>query len=405
MQKNAMSGFHLLILALMTSFAAVLAVLFTPALPELARYFAVSEGASQTTMTLYLLGYACGMLIYGPLANRFGRKFALFIGLGIALVSSLLAILTGEARLFWLFCILRFVQALGASCGLKIAMTMIADTFLIGEKASRAISIVVLSFVLAPAIGVAIGGGLVTYFGWQGCFVFMALYSAALLFLGILLPETASHRDHQALQISKIFIAYKRQFQSSFIIFHGVLMGLSIASFYLFAALGPYIGIDKMGLSAATYGLLAIIPPFGFGVGAIVNTRYATKFSPHQLMLWGILCSLVGAIAMLICFVLQFLNIVTLFFLMGVIEIGSALIYPNASAVALMETSDKSSASATLQFLSIGMAFVATLITSIIPIYQPVLLPILVCLCIVAMLIIWLKIKMNTAYSYKQLSP
>ena len=65
---------HILILIIMSSFASMGAIIFAPALPEIAQYFHISQGHSQLTITLFLLGYAIGQLIYGPLANRFGRR-------------------------------------------------------------------------------------------------------------------------------------------------------------------------------------------------------------------------------------------------------------------------------------------------------------------------------------------
>jgi MFS family permease len=68
-------------LFLLISFAAVNAMLFTPALPNLTRFFDISEMAAQSTITWFLVGYTVGQLLYGPIANRFGRKSALYVGI------------------------------------------------------------------------------------------------------------------------------------------------------------------------------------------------------------------------------------------------------------------------------------------------------------------------------------
>lgn len=51
---------HILILIVMSSFASMGAIIFAPALPEIAHYFNISQGHSQLTITLFLLGYALG---------------------------------------------------------------------------------------------------------------------------------------------------------------------------------------------------------------------------------------------------------------------------------------------------------------------------------------------------------
>lgn len=61
-------------LLLLISFASVNAVLFTSALPNITAFFGITEHAAQQTITSFLVGYTIGQLIYGPIANRYGRK-------------------------------------------------------------------------------------------------------------------------------------------------------------------------------------------------------------------------------------------------------------------------------------------------------------------------------------------
>src|SRR6478672_5239599 len=82
----------MLTLLLLISFASVNAVLFTPALPDITAFFAISENTAQQTITWFLVGYAIGQLIYGPIANRFGRKPALYAGISLQIFSSILCV-------------------------------------------------------------------------------------------------------------------------------------------------------------------------------------------------------------------------------------------------------------------------------------------------------------------------
>jgi MFS transporter, DHA1 family, multidrug resistance protein len=91
---------YFLIVALMGSFPAIAAVLFTPALPNLAQYFQVSDSAVKTTMSTYLLGYAIGILLYGPIANRWGRKKAVLGGFSLAFIATLLCLWAGTMKFF-----------------------------------------------------------------------------------------------------------------------------------------------------------------------------------------------------------------------------------------------------------------------------------------------------------------
>src|SRR5436190_17052493 len=96
-------------LLLLISFASVNAVLFTPALPAIANFFAISDSTAQLTITWFLVGYAIGQLIYGPIANRYGRKPALYVGISLQIFSSLLCVLAGKLHLYSLLVTARFL--------------------------------------------------------------------------------------------------------------------------------------------------------------------------------------------------------------------------------------------------------------------------------------------------------
>lgn len=105
------------LLALVT-FSGTLAMhIFVPALPIAAKGLGAGIGQMQMTVSLYILGLALGQLVYGPLADRFGRRPVLLGGLGIYCVAGLAAALAPEvhsliaARLF---------QAVGGCAGLVL---------------------------------------------------------------------------------------------------------------------------------------------------------------------------------------------------------------------------------------------------------------------------------------------
>src|SRR5690606_17410179 len=107
-------------LVLLISFATVNAVLFTPELPQLAELFKVSKDSAEQTVAWFLLGYAIGQLVYGPIANRLGRKPALYLGVGLQILSSLLCVLAGYLQNWSLLLVARFLLALGSGVGLMM---------------------------------------------------------------------------------------------------------------------------------------------------------------------------------------------------------------------------------------------------------------------------------------------
>jgi MFS family permease len=142
----------LLTLLLLVSYPSVGAVLFTPALPAIAQFFAISSSIAQLTITLFLIGYAVGQLPYGPLSNKVGRKPALYIGLSISVFGALLCAVAGLLAQFWLLILARIITALGASVGLMMALTIISDYYQ-PEAARKKFSFIIMAFAIAPGVG------------------------------------------------------------------------------------------------------------------------------------------------------------------------------------------------------------------------------------------------------------
>ena len=87
------------------------------ALPDIERFFTISDSAAEHTITWFLIGYALGQLLYGPLANRFGRKKGLFAGISLQIISSFLCVASGLIHIYWLLIIGRLFLALGSGVG------------------------------------------------------------------------------------------------------------------------------------------------------------------------------------------------------------------------------------------------------------------------------------------------
>jgi MFS family permease len=381
---------HLMgILLLLISFGTLSAVILTPALPGLSLEFGVSEAKAQLTMSIFLIGYTLGQLPYGPVANRFGRKKTIYIGIGLMIIGSFLAI---SASSFSVLILSRFIQALGAAVGLKITFTMISDQH-IGQAATKAISILSLAFAVMPAIGVTIGGYIVEFWGWRGNFVFLSFYAVLLALLVLFLPETSKELDRGALQIKKIARGYLNQFKNSTIVFNAMFMGLMSSTFYLFATLSPYVGILHIGLAPAQFGLWNMILCVGLFFGVFFTQWFSRKNKPRLAILIGILLMAFPAAAMALCFSFSWVNVWTLFIPAAMMRFGSNAIWSNASSTALEISHDKSNTSAVMQFINLSLATSALFLVSAVSPSQIMLLPSALGGIVILLFSIWVKTR------------
>lgn len=371
-------------LLLLISFASVNAVLFTPALPNIANYFRISEAVSQSTITWFLVGYAVGHLLYGPIANRFGRKPTLFAGIILQIVSSLLCVFAGMIHEYSLLVLGRFLLALGSGVGLKMTFTLVNECYE-PKIASQKVSYLMLAFAITPGLGVALGGILNTYFGWTSCFYAGAIYGIFLLLLVTRLPETQKILNFDALKIKYLLHGYTSQFKNAQLIAGGLLMGGSTCFVYVFAAVAPFIAINIFGMNSAEYGIANILPPIGLILGSLVGARLSKIYALESIILAGILITSAGVILMWLLMLMNFTVLVSLFSPMVIIYFGLCFILANASTIAMSRASDKAYGSAIMNFINMGLATLVVLSLGLFSI-KPLLLPVIYfILCIVMM--------------------
>lgn len=384
-------------LLLLISFASVNAVLFTPALPAIAHFFGVGEDKAQQTITWFLVGYALGQLLYGPIANRFGRKPALYLGIIVQIISSLLCVLAGFMHEYWLLVAARFMLALGSGVGLKMTFTLVNECYE-PKVASQKTSYLLLAFAITPGLGVALGGILNTHYGWTSCFYAGAIYGLMLLWFVKRLPETHNTLSIHALKMSYLLHSYSSQLKDIQLITGGLLMGCSTCFVYVFAAIAPFIAINIFGLNSSEYGLANTLPPIGLILGSLVGARLSKKYPLKLIIFAGILIASLGTLLMLLAMYMHLAILFSLFLPMIVIYFGLCFILANASTIAMSHVNDKAHGSAVMNFINMGLATLVVLGTSFVPMSALVLPAVYIGLCIVSIGIFkWITTNESTS--------
>ncbi|NGX51177.1 MAG: Bicyclomycin resistance protein [Chlamydiae bacterium] len=355
-----------LILIKLISSPSIGAVLFTPGLPEIIRYFGISEALGQLTLTLFLVGYACGQLLYAPIAIRWGRRPTIFFGMGIAVVGSILAILSEPLHSFTLLLIARLVMALGSSVGLVLTFTIIND-FYYEHQARRIVPIVSLAFAVVPFIGITIGGLLVHLFGWNSCFYFIAVYNLFVLLLCRLLPETSTELDPHATRVVHIKQRYLAAFKNKRLISFSLLFGLTTTIIYTFAAVSPLIVIDLFGVSPLHFGLLNLVVAIGYFLGNLISVGLSKHLSGRAVISLGYgIFSL--AILTFACFcALKLINLYSFYIPFFFVYLGLPLSFSNAAVFATAQYKDRPTGASVMMFTNMIIATLGVLILSALP--------------------------------------
>ncbi len=347
----------LLTLIVLISFGSMGMALFTPAIPAIMDHFSVSASLAQLTAMIYLVGYATGQLIYGPIAKGLGRKPALYIGIVISLIGTFLCALAAPLNSFSLLVVGRLIASLGASVGLSLTFLIISDYYY-EVHARKVTAYTMLAFAVVPGIAIAIGGFLVGYLGWESCFYFLLAYGFFALFLVYRLAETGTEKEIGATKVKKVIHAYQRDFKNKILILYSTMIGATTAIIYIFAATAPIIVIKQMGVAPDIFGLLNLIPATGYFIGNFVAARLASFMKIKTVLKLGIILMCIGIGILSVIFFAGRANYFSLFLPMFVVYFGVPLFYSNAAVLATFRISDKPNASSIMSFLNIGGAVV-----------------------------------------------
>ncbi len=177
----------ILILGALSAFGPLAIDFYLPAFPSMALAFGTDEKHVQLTLAAYFAGLSIGQLLYGPVADRFGRRLPLLVGVGLFTLASLAC--AYAPNLQWLIGA-RFVQALGGCAGMVISRAVVSDKCdAVGS--AKVFSQLMLVMGLAPILAPLLGGLLVNTTGWQSIFLVLTGFSAlAGLAVALGLPES-----------------------------------------------------------------------------------------------------------------------------------------------------------------------------------------------------------------------
>src|SRR5260221_676291 len=161
--------------------------MYLPALPALERYFSTDTASVQHTLASFFAGLAIGQLLYGPIADKYGRKPPLYFRLTLYVIASAAcALAPGIGSLI----VLRFLQAVSGCAGMVVARAMVRDLY-DRQESARVFSILLMVMGIAPIVAPLAGGYLLTWFGWRSIFWVLALFGVAcLVAVKWRLPET-----------------------------------------------------------------------------------------------------------------------------------------------------------------------------------------------------------------------
>ncbi len=286
-------------------------------------------------ITMFSAGNIVGSIIGGALADKYGRRSMVLLGLVSSGIGSMLMGVVDN--LIHFFMLAGFLGILG-NIGGPARQAMVVD-LLPSEKRSQGFGLLRVAVNLSATIGPILGGFIVSE---SYLFLFIAdavssLLTALIVFLVI--PETKPDKEEAKLEesVMKTFIGYKEVLKDSvYIIFLGV-SALTVIVYMQMNTTLPYFLKQMYGFTKTGYGFLLSMNALMVVIFQFWITSRISKYTPMKMMALGTLLYMIGF------GMYGFISEIYLFFIaMAILTVGEMIVIPVSQAtVALFAPEDK----------------------------------------------------------------
>ncbi|MDM7930392.1 multidrug effflux MFS transporter [Tabrizicola sp.] len=250
-----------LVLGLLSSIGPFAIDMYLPAMPMIGADLGGSVQAMQSTITAYFIAFGLAQLIYGPWADRSGRKPPLYAGIAVFILGSLVC--TFAPTVEWLLAG-RFVQGLGGAALMVVPRAIIRDMYT-GHAATRLMAAVMMVISVSPMLAPLAGSGVMAVLDWRAIFgVLVVAAFASLTILALFQPETLAPADRQPLNLGVMRRGAAKLFTDPLFMGLTFLGGFGMASFFVFIASASFVYTGDFGLSPTGFSLAFAINAIGF---------------------------------------------------------------------------------------------------------------------------------------------
>ena len=353
--------FFIIILGLIAALPPLSMYIYLPSVLNIAQNLQTTTSEINQTTSLFMLGLCLGLLIWGTLSDRIGRRLSLMIGLFICFIAFILCDFCTNIHQFET---LRFIQGFGLSAGSVNSLTILRDCFT-GEKLTKNIATIIvvmsLSPMFAPIIGTAI---LSTFHHWNHIYLFLALFSVLNFMLVYLLKETLikSNEINSLSQELKNYILHMKNINY---MLNSLISGLSFAAYFAYVSISSVMITKVFHFSNGFYSLCMSINIVGLIIGnMLIKSFVSSSKSKEKLMKLGLYASIIG-IFIYMYSSYQVMNLYGLITGMFLLTFGTSMISTLSTSTALNFVQKSFAAANSLNsFLRFGLASLSAFIVN-----------------------------------------
>lgn len=253
--------------------------IYTPSVPMMPAYFGTTEALVNLTILGFFLFFAVGLLVFGPVSDRVGRKPVLVGGILAYIAGSALC---AVAPTIYVLIGARVVQALGAGAVNAVSMALVKDCFAPARRGTMLALIQVLT-VVGPVLAPLLGGVIIQLASWRAIFWALAALGGLCLAAALLFRESlpADERtDDGVLRSLRGLGRVARQRKFMLILAAASLFNLP---FMAYIAVGSYVYVDLFGETQQVYTYFFAATAGFSTLGPVLHLRFGRGASPWRL--------------------------------------------------------------------------------------------------------------------------
>jgi DHA1 family bicyclomycin/chloramphenicol resistance-like MFS transporter len=272
--------------ALLMSLVALSIDAVLPALGPIGNSLAVQNpNNNQLVISVFFLGMALGQLLYGPFSDSFGRKKAIYLGVSIFILGSMVSSFSTS---FTFMLLGRVGQGFGISSCRVVTLAMIRDK-LSGREMARVMSLIMVVFIMVPAVAPSLGQAILLYADWRAIFLLnVAIGLVTIVWLFVRLPETLVKEKRLAFSVATITAGVaetlKNPITHSYMVAAGIIFGAFVG--YLSSAQQILQVQYQLGNAFSLYfGGLAV----AIGFSSFFTSKLVMRFGMETLSFFALL--------------------------------------------------------------------------------------------------------------------
>ena len=282
-------------LALLLGLQPVSTDVYLPALPMLTQALGATMRGAQHTMSALILAFGIAQMVWGPVADRYGRRPVLLLGLSLYCAASAGAAWAGniEALVVW-----RALQGAALAAAVVCGRAIVRDLYE-PEQGAQVMALAMTGLGVIALSGPLAGGLVAASWGWRGPLVLVAVVGAAtLVFVAWRLPETLRVANPQATRLAPLLRLWSEIGRHPAFRAWTLLVACTYGGLFTILAASSFIYMDVLGLSAAGYGAAMALGSLSYIAGTFVCRRWIARHGMAGAVRRGAWPTLVGGASM-----------------------------------------------------------------------------------------------------------